>query len=116
MVERIERFKPELDHMILVIGKLESLVQRQIDRLEMRCGHGIPADIAEGSGGCFDKGRGVEPMRGSAVRSVSVADTGVVGPVGSLIAGAGVVDTADRKGLRNSALKRHARAQIPAAK
>src|SRR5262245_58604316 len=80
----------------------------------MLCGHCIPSNIAERSRGSFDKRGKVVPSGGSAVRSVSVAYTCVAGAIGSLIACAGIVDPADGKVLRDSALYRHARAQIPA--
>src|SRR5689334_4107931 len=110
MVEHVERFEPELDDVLVVIRKLESLVQRQVDRLEMRCDHCIPSNIAEGPSRSFhERGRVVPPGR-SAVRSVSVAYARVAGTIGSLIACAGVVDSPDGKVLRDSALDREARA------
>src|SRR5262249_9659765 len=116
MVEGVERFQPELDGVLLVIRKLESLVQSQIDRLEMRCDHRIPSDIAEGSGRGLEKRGRVVPAGRSAVGSVSIAYTCETGAIGSLIACAGIVHSADGEVLRDSALNRHAGAQIPAAK
>src|SRR5215468_8706148 len=116
MVEHIERFEPELDDVLVVIRKLESLMQRQVDRLEMRRYHCIPSDIAECSSGRYDVRGRVVPSGRSAVRSVSVAYARVAGTIGSLIACAGVVDSPDGKVLRDSALDRQARAQVPAAK
>ena len=115
VVERVECFEPELDDVVLVIGKLEFFMQRQVDRLEMRRGHCIPSEIAEGSGWGFDEGCRVVPMRGDTIRSVAVAGAGVVRAIGSLISCAGVIHPADGQSLRDSALNRRAGAQIPAA-
>jgi len=53
MVERVERFQPELNNVLFVIWCAELLVQRQIDRLQMRRPHGIPPEIAERPGGRY---------------------------------------------------------------
>ena len=70
----------------------------------MRCGHKIPSEIAEGPGRRLEERRGIVPTGRSAVRSVAIADSRVAGAIGSLIACAGVVDAADGKVLRDSAL------------
>ena len=114
MVERVERFEPELDEMMLVIRKLESLMQRQVDRLEMRRRHSIPSDIAESSSGRLEERRRIVPAGGSAFLSIAIANPRVAGAIRSLIAGAGVVDAADGDVLRDAALNCHARAQLPA--
>src|SRR5438128_8993022 len=61
VVQRVERFHPELYDVVFVIRHLELLMHREFDRLEVWCGQCVPPDIAEGSGGGFDERSGVVP-------------------------------------------------------
>src|SRR5262245_8984972 len=93
---------------------MELLVQREINRLEVRCDECVAPDVAKGSGGSFDERGRVVPSGRSGILSVSAAgqrgNRTIVAGVG---ARTGVVD-ADDDVLRDAALDRRTRAGLPA--
>src|SRR5215831_6743705 len=73
VIQRVERFQPELYDMVFALRHVELLMQGEIDRLEMRRGQRIPRDIAKGTRGSFDERGRIVPSRRRGVRDVSLA-------------------------------------------
>src|SRR5678816_387959 len=95
-------------------GHPEVFVNREIERPEVRSKDGIPPNISERARGWPGVGSRIQPTRRGLHGCVAVPYSGIVRPIRTLVAGAGVVDTADAERLRDAALQRVRPAGLPA--